>query len=267
MPDMHTLCSDMEQAKIEFANQFELARAWVDDLGIPYATAVRVVKSFYDENKEFVHSLAARVGAPILLEVWEERFFYFVMKFEFNFVDNQGKGAALSTVQIDVENCMQFEIRYTDESGEKVHPLILHASISGAIERNVYALLEHQASRMKEGQKGVFPFWLAPTQIRFVPVSDAHAEFCDELAAGWPYRADFDDRGSGRDQDRRAGWVPFIAVIGVASGQAVRSPCASAGRRTSPASGRADLRMDELQGDKPRRPLGTAAPRAPIFVG
>ncbi|MFN8176517.1 MAG: threonine--tRNA ligase [bacterium] len=119
MPDMHTLCADMEQAKTEFAAQFDLARTWVDDLGIPYATAVRVVRSFYDENKDFVRSLAKRVGGPILLEVWDERFFYFVMKFEFNFVDNQGKGAALSTVQIDVENCHQFEIRYTDEAGRR----------------------------------------------------------------------------------------------------------------------------------------------------
>ena len=45
MPDMHTLCADVEQAKQEFAKQFELSRAWVDDLGIPYATAVRVVRS------------------------------------------------------------------------------------------------------------------------------------------------------------------------------------------------------------------------------
>jgi threonyl-tRNA synthetase len=74
MPDMHTLARDMEQAKAEFAAQFDLSRAWMAELGIPFATAVRVVKSFYDENREFVHGLAKRVGTPILLEVWEERF-------------------------------------------------------------------------------------------------------------------------------------------------------------------------------------------------
>lgn len=273
MPDMHTLCSDMEQAKVEFANQFDLSRAWVDDLGIPYATAVRVVKSFYDENRDFVRSLAARVGTPVLLEVWEERFFYFVMKFEFNFVDNQGKGAALSTVQIDVENCQQFEIQYTDEHGEKVHPLILHASISGAIERNVYALLEHQAARMKQGVKGQFPFWLAPTQIRFVPVSDANAEFCEELATGWPYRADFDDREMSLGKKIKTAeqeWVPFIAVIG--DRERAGGPLSVRVRGGEDFTGtREELirRMDELQGDKPRRALNTPGrlARRPIFVG
>jgi threonyl-tRNA synthetase len=273
MPDMHTLCAGMEQAKIEFANQFELARVWMDDLGVPYATAVRVVKSFYDENREFVHSLAAKVDAPILLEVWEERFFYFVMKFEFNFVDNQGKGAALSTVQIDVENCLQFEIRYTDESGEKVHPLILHASISGAIERNVYALLEHQAALMRRGRKGSFPFWLAPTQIRFVPVSDAHRDFCDELAAGWPYRADVDDREMSLGKKIKTAeqeWVPFIAVIG--DREMAGGPLSVRVRGGEDFSGpREDLirAMDALQGARPRRPLNTPRnlARRPIFVG
>ncbi|HEY7699895.1 MAG TPA: threonine--tRNA ligase, partial [Vicinamibacteria bacterium] len=182
MPDMHTLCRNMEQAKEEFARQFDLSLAWMRDLGLPFATAVRVVKSFHDENRDFVRGLAEKAGAPMLLEVWKERFFYFVLKFEFNFVDNLDKAAALSTVQIDVENTKQFEILFAEESGEKAHPLLLHASIPGAIERNLYAMLEHQASLMKQGKKGSFPFWLAPTQIRFVPVSDPHVAFCDELA-------------------------------------------------------------------------------------
>ena len=63
MPDMHTLCRDMDQAKEEFARQFDLSLAWMNDMGLPYATAVRVVKSFYDEHKDFVRGLAERVGA------------------------------------------------------------------------------------------------------------------------------------------------------------------------------------------------------------
>ncbi len=273
MPDMHTLCRDMDQAKEEFARQFDLSLAWMNDMGLPYATAVRVVKSFYDEHKDFVRGLAERVGAPILLEVWEDRFFYFIMKFEFNFVDNHDKGAALSTVQIDVENCCQFEIEYTDEDGEKKTPLILHASISGAIERNLYALLEHQAALMKKGQKGSFPFWLAPTQLRFIPVSDSHVEFCDALAADWPFRADVDDRDFSMGKKIKLAeqeWVPFIAVIG--DKEVAGEPLQVRVRGEDAFSGsREELiaRMEELAGDKPRRPLNT--PRRlglrPIFVG
>lgn len=272
MPDMHTLCADTAQAKVEFENQFDLSKAWVDDLGIPYATAVRVVRSFYDENRDFVRGLAARVGGPVLLEVWEERFFYFVMKFEFNFVDNHDKGAALSTVQIDVENCAQFDIRYTDESGEKRHPLILHASIPGAIERNVYAILEHQAARMKKGQKGAFPFWLAPTQIRFIPVSDPHADFCEELALAWPFRADVDDRDMSLGKKIKLAeqeWVPFIAVVGDRERGGSLSVRVRGGEDFT--GDRAELirMLDALQGDKPRRALNTPLrlSRRPVFVG
>ncbi|HEY7727116.1 MAG TPA: His/Gly/Thr/Pro-type tRNA ligase C-terminal domain-containing protein, partial [Candidatus Eisenbacteria bacterium] len=185
----------------------------------------------------------------------------------------QGKGAALSTVQIDVENCLQFEIRYTDESGEKVHPLILHASISGAIERNVYALLEHQAALMRRGRKGSFPFWLAPTQIRFVPVSDAHRDFCDELAAGWPYRADVDDREMSLGKKIKTAeqeWVPFIAVIG--DREMAGGPLSVRVRGGEDFSGPREVlirAMDVLQGARPRRPLNTPRnlARRPIFVG
>ena len=70
---------------------------------------------------------------------------------------------------------------------------------------------------MKKGTKGSFPFWLAPTQIRFVPVSDSHADFCAELAASFPFRADVDDRDMNLGKKIKVAeqeWVPFIAVIG-----------------------------------------------------
>jgi threonyl-tRNA synthetase len=273
MPDMHTLCRDMEQAKEEFARQFDLSLGWMNDMGLPFATAVRVVKSFYDENREFVRGLAAKAGAPMLLEVWEERFFYFVLKFEFNFVDNLEKAAALSTVQIDVENTKQFDIFFTDEKGEKENPLLLHASIPGAIDRNVYAMLEHQAALMKKGTKGSFPFWLAPTQLRFVPVSDSHVSFCEELARAWPYRADVDDRDMSMGKKIKLAeqeWVPFIAVIGdreVEGGDLkvrVRGGEEFVGSRDELVA-----RMDERADDKPRRPLNTPLRLSmrPVFVG
>ena len=275
MPDMHTLCRDTEQAKDEFARQFELSRAWMNDTGVPYATAVRVVRSFYDENRDFVRGLAQRVGEPILLEVWEQRFFYFVMKFEFNVLDNHDKAAALSTVQIDVENCGQFDIHYTDEHGEKATPLILHASIPGAIDRNLYAILEHQAALMKKGQKGSFPFWLAPTQLRFIPVADPHVPYCEELAGSWPFRADVDDRDMSMGKKIKMAeqeWVPFIVVVGDKEQGGGRLTARVRGGSEAQVEGERDdlvARMTELQGGKPFRPLNT--PRRlslrPIFVG
>ncbi len=273
MPDMHTICRDMPQAKEEFGRQFDLSRDWMTDLAIPFATAVRVVKSFYDENREFVHDIARKVGVPILLEVWEERFFYFVLKFEFNALDNHDKASALSTVQIDVENCGRFDIQFTDEGGNKATPLILHASISGSIDRNVYAFLEHQAARMKKGEKGEYPFWLAPTQIRYSPVSDDPVPVCDAFALGASVRADVDDRALSLGKKIRMAeqeWVPYIAVIGDKERDGGEMQVRVRGGTDFTGSWDA-LRgiMEERAAGKPRR--GLNSPRLlsarPVFVG
>jgi len=134
------------------------------------------------------------------------------------------KASALSTVQIDVENAKLFDITYADEKGEKQHPYILHTSISGSIDRCVYALLEREAIKMKQGKKPMLPLWLSPTQIRFIPVKDEFVSDCeafvDELHKISLYhhiRADIDDREEsvGRKiRDAEKEWVPIIVVVG-----------------------------------------------------
>ncbi len=175
MPDCHAFCTDLEQAKKEFATRFNLCMNVLNEIGLTkddYEVAIRFTKDFYEENKEFVASLAKTFGKPVLAEVWAERFFYFRLKWDFNFVDNQDKAAALSTDQIDVENAKRYEITYVDEKGEKQYPLILHCSPSGAIERCVYALLEKAYKEQLTGKPPMLPLWLSPTQIRLIPMSE-----------------------------------------------------------------------------------------------
>ena len=81
-------------------------------------------------------------------------FFYFVLKYEFNFIDALGKASAMTTDQIDVENGERYGIEFTEADGSKKHPYILHLSPSGAIERMIYSLLEKEAIKMKKGEKG-----------------------------------------------------------------------------------------------------------------
>ena len=85
----------------------------------------------------------------MLIEIWKEKFFYFVLKWEFNFIDNLGKASALSTDQIDVENAARYNIEFVDEEGSKKNPIILHNSPSGAVERVIYALLEKICQNFK----------------------------------------------------------------------------------------------------------------------
>ena len=220
MPDMHTMCKDMEEAKEEFKKQYLLAMDWMKAIDIDYDIAIRFVKDFYKENEDFAKDLAKLVGKPILVELWEQRFFYFVMKFEFSVNDSLKKASTLSTVQIDVENTERFDITYTDEKDKKVNPLLLHASISGGIDRNLWALLERQAIRAQQGKKPMLPLWLSPTQVRIVSVSEGYnylaldiAEMIDPSLV----RVDIDDRDlkvGKKIREAEKEWVPFIIVVG-----------------------------------------------------
>jgi len=164
--------------------------------------------------------MAKHSGKPILLELFDERYAYFITKFEMNFVDNAGKASGLSTVQIDVENAETYDISFVDKDGRKKRPLILHASLPGAIERVVYALLEIEASKIAAGKTPSFPLWLAPTQVRLVPVSDAQTDYCKQVVeelGSLGVRVDLDDRQETlqkkvREAERE--WIPFIAVVG-----------------------------------------------------
>jgi threonyl-tRNA synthetase len=223
MPDCHAFCSDLEQAKKEFKKRFSLCIGILDNIGLSkedYEIALRFTKDFYKENREFIAELVKNYGKPFLAEVWNERFFYFRLKWDANFIDNQNKAAALSTDQIDVENAKRYGITYVDERGEKLNPLILHCSPSGAIERCVYALLEKAYKTQQKGELPMLPLWLSPTQVRLIPISDGFTDKVDEIAkkiAGSNIRVDIDDRSATlqkkiREAERE--WVPYVIVVG-----------------------------------------------------
>ena len=223
MPDCHAFCTDMEQAKKEFKIRFNLSIDVLSQIGLgkdDYEVAIRFTKDFYEENKDFIADLAKVFGKPVLAEVWAERFFYFRLKWDFNFVDNQDKAAALSTDQIDVENAKRYEITYVDEKGEKQYPLILHNSPSGAIERCVYALLEKAFKEQQKGKSPMLPLWLSPTQVRLVPISEEFHEKVEAIAGeieACCIRVDIDDRAmtlQKRIREAETEWVPYVIVVG-----------------------------------------------------
>ena len=227
MPDVHAMVSDLPMAMDEFNIRFDLSLSVLQHIGIQnddIEMALRTTKDFFEDNKDFIVNLVKKLGKPILIELWDERIFYFILKFEFNFVDLSEKASALSTDQIDIENGERYDISFVDKDGSVHHPLILHCSPSGAIERVIYALLEKEAIRMKKGQKAMLPLWLSPTQIRFIPVGDEFLPDCegyiDKLQKFSEYyiiRADIDDRehSVGRKiRDAEKEWIPFIIVVG-----------------------------------------------------
>jgi threonyl-tRNA synthetase len=220
MPDMHTTVPDMAMAKSEFEKQYDLSLAWNRLMELGTEVAFRIQEDFFNENKDWYLSMARRGGKPILVELFKERYAYFITKFEFNFIDSMEKASALSTVQIDVENAETFDISFVGQDNAKKRPLILHASVSGSLERVIYALLEAQAMRMAAGKKAMLPAWLSPTQVRIIPVGEGHKEHGMKVLArlrSRPVRADIDDRDEPlgkKIRDAQKEWVPFVVVIG-----------------------------------------------------
>jgi len=239
MPDCHAFCKDIPQAIDEFRKRFDLSREVLSGLGIEendYEVGIRFTEDFYNENKELIKQMVSKVGKPVLVEMWKEKFFYFVLKWEFNFIDNLGKASALSTDQIDVENGKRYGITFTDEKNEQQYPIILHNSPSGAVERVIYALLEKFAKQVKDGKRPQFPLWLAPTQVRLIPLKDNFLEFASNLAgklAEQNIRVDIDDRNDTigkRIRDAEKEWINYVLVIGE---KEMNSPSLSVRDRTT----------------------------------
>lgn len=266
MPDCHAFCMDLEQAKEELLVRFKLSAQILDEIGLSksdYEAGIRFTKDFYEENKKFIAFLAKTYGKPMLVEMWKQPFFYFRLKWDFNFVDNQDKAAALSTDQIDVENAKRYDINYVDEKGEKHNPLILHCSPSGAIERDVYALLEKAYREQQKGKSPMLPLWLSPTQVRLIPISEKFLENVEEMAKkmdGHCIRVDIDERQmtlQKRVRDAEMEWVPFIVVMGQREIESGLLPVRD--RRTGQ---RRSMKLEQLIGEveeamrgKPFKPL------------
>ena len=223
MPDCHAFCATMTQAIDEIKIRFDLSQSVLSNLGIKksdYEMAIRFTEDFYNENKSSIEELVKKNGKPVLVEMWTEKFFYFVLKWEFNFIDNLGKASALSTDQIDVENGDRYGIEFVDENNNKKHPIILHNSPSGAIERIIYALLEKAATDSHEGRKPQFPLWLSPTQVRIIPLKEEFNDFCEKLTdkiSANSIRVDIDDRNESigkRIREAEKEWIRYILVIG-----------------------------------------------------
>ena len=266
MPDCHAFCKDMGQAKEEFRKRFELSISVINALGLQnedVEMAIRFTEDFWNENKEFITELIGRFGRPVLAEVWKERFFYFTLKWEFNYIDGLNKASALSTDQIDVENGKRYNIEYVDEDGTKKNPIILHNSPSGAIERVMYALMEKAAKVSKTGGVPSFPLWLAHTQVRVVSVGKEHVQYCDNILSQLTtsqVRADLDDRDESvgkKIRESETEWIRYTVVIGdkeMASGKLVVRDRLEGKQR--------EMTMDELVSevtaqtkDKPYLPL------------
>ncbi len=231
MPDMHSLCKDLDSAVEEFKKQYFLIKDLLKDLGIKSYVIFRATQEFYNENKDWIIKLIKTENDPALIELWEDRYYYYVLKFERNVLSAQNKSATLSTNQIDVESSLEYmedsdgikrlkyNIRFTDTDGKIKYPIILHNSPTGGLERIIWGLIE-SAVRNKDKLVPGFKTWLSPVQVRIITVSDNQKEYAEkllEIINNKGYRADYDDRDeklSKKIRQSEIDWTPYTVIIG-----------------------------------------------------
>jgi len=278
MPDVHAFCKDLEQAKAEYKKRFKLSQDVLEGIGFEksdYELAIRMVKEFWNENNDLVKDLVKDHGKPVLIEMWNERFFYFMIKWDMNFVDNSNKASALATDQIDVENGERYDIKYMDEDGSQKHPFILHCSPSGAIERDIYGLLEKAAFDIKKGNKPRLPMWLSPTQLRIIPVTRDYVDLASEIKSQFKrVRVDIDNRDETvgkKVREAEKEWIPYIIVVGENEINTDRYQVRVRGKPKPVEYTLSELgrNIHEITGDKPFRPVPvpTYLENRPKFVG
>lgn len=281
MPDCHALCADIGQAKEEYFKRLELSKDIITKIGFSiddFELGLRITKDFYEKEKNFIEEFAKKWGKPLLLEMWNEKFFYFILKYEFNFVDANSKATALTTDQLDVENGERYGMAFTGNDGKKKFPLVLHLSPSGAIERVMFALLEKAFLEQQKGNPASLPLWLSPTQIRIIPVSNQHhGKYCESLLECFEsesIRADIDDNDESigkRIRNAEKEWIPYILVIGdkETSGDKLTVRIRESGKQEAMNTKRLIETIKNLTKGMPfkKLPLPKHLSMRPVFVG
>lgn len=222
MPDFHSVCADIPRSMEEFDRQITMCMQTGEDLNVNYEAIFRATTDFFEENKEWVHEAAEKMGKPVLLEILPRRKHYWIAKMDFAAIDYLGRPIENPTIQIDVESAERFDITYINESEEDEYPIIIHCSPTGSIERVIGSLLEKTAIELREDPKKMpmLPVWLSPIQVRILPIAERHIESSMKIAGFLKdnnVRVDVDERHDTIGKKiRNAGkeWVPYVIVIG-----------------------------------------------------
>ncbi len=133
-------------------------------------------------------------------------------KIDFHLQDSIGRTWQCGTIQLDMQLPERFDLTYTGEDGQKHRPVMIHRVVYGSIERFIGILIEHYA--------GAFPAWLAPCQVKILPITDKHAEYAKKIydkffALG--IRAKLDDRNEKlgyKIREAQVQKVPYMLVVG-----------------------------------------------------
>ena len=218
--DAHLFCT-ADQVEKEFREtleltQFVLSSVGLDDYRIQLSlrdpNSDKYVGS--DENWEIaeaaLHKVLVDMKLPFDPQVGEAAFYG--PKADFMVRDCIGREWQLGTVQLDYNLPERFELEYIGPDNRPHRPVMIHRAPFGSMERFVGVLIEHFA--------GAFPLWLAPEQIRVLPLSDKSQEYAEQVVArfrseGFRVAADFKDaKLQAKVRDAQLDLIPYMACVG-----------------------------------------------------
>ncbi len=218
--DSHVFCRS-DQIEKEIDSLMSAARQLYETVGMK----LRVRLSYRDESDAYLGDVSVWESAQAQLKsaVVKNGLEYFEVEGEAAFYgpkidmmasDALGREHQLATVQLDFVQPERFELEYTDENGDKQHPVMIHNAILGSLERFMSVYIEHTAGR--------FPVWVAPEQIRLITVNqeDATVAFADSVllqAKELGLRVTVDNSNESVGKKIRAAEVakvPYTIVIG-----------------------------------------------------
>lgn len=167
--------------------------------------------SFWDESERILAQACKDSGHEYQINPGDGAFYG--PKLDFKLKDSMGRTWQCGTIQLDVNLPHRFGCTYIDENGEKVEPVMLHRVVFGSIERFIGILIENYG--------GAFPTWLAPVQVKLLPVNlNKHLEYANEVKAAL---RELDVRVEVDDSNEKLGYkirnaqvekVPYSIVIG-----------------------------------------------------
>lgn len=162
------------------------------------------------ETEAMVRQVMTEAGIPFV-EVPDEGAFY-GPKIDVQIYSTIGREFTLATNQVDFAQGRRFKLSFTNQNNEAETPLIIHRAPLGTHERFIGFLLEHYA--------GKFPAWLAPVQVKILPISDKFAGYAKDVLLKlkkWDIRAEMDDRNEKigkKIRDTELMKVPYMLVVG-----------------------------------------------------
>lgn len=218
----HLMCTP-EQLEDEFKDCLELAIYMLKTLGLYDDVSYRFSQwdpndtekyigtpEQWDEAQGMMQKILDHLEIPYVIGVGEAAFYG--PKLDIQIKNVYGKEDTLITIQIDQMLAKQFGMEYVDKDGTKKTPCIIHRSSIGCYERTMALLIEKYA--------GAFPMWLAPTQVKLLPVADRHLDYVYEIkkaleAQGMRVEVDSRSEKIGyKIREAQLEKVPYMFIIG-----------------------------------------------------